>query len=339
MGRSVDLWMVEGVTPLLVLPSLKRYTCAIDTGRGEAGGVAEMNGSLFAQGLLERDYSPHFLAYYYKQWSNYTMAYHHHNSTEIMYLISGSCVVEVRDETGGDTPFRLKRGEMILLDAEVPHRLIVEEGSSCRMLNVEFAFTEYGGVVPSIGSLAREEEVLAELLRHPFDSLVLSDQEEVFHVLKALVLELDQRGRKGSSMVHLLFAELLLRLARLRMESLPSSQQPSQLYVRRAIEFLHQNYDRSIQVKEVALSVNVHPGYLHRIFRTHTGQTLTDYLNQLRMEKARMLLGQGEIPVAEIADYVGISSRQYFHLLFKKYSGCTPIEYRNSIERHYWSEE
>lgn len=85
--------------------------------------------------------------------------------------------------------------------------------------------------------------------------------------------------------------------------------------------------------------MNVHPGYLHRIFRTHTGQTLTDYLNQLRMEKARMLLGQGEIPVAEIADYVGISSRQYFHLLFKKYSGCTPIEYRNSIERHYWSEE
>lgn len=300
--------------------------------------MAEMNGSLFEQGLLERDYSPHFLAYYYRQWSNYAMPYHHHNSTEIMYLISGSCVVEVRDEAGGDTPFRLKRGEMILLDAEVPHRLIVGEGSSCRMLNVEFAFTEYGGVVPSIGSLAREEEVLAELLRHPFDSLVLSDQEEVFHVLKALVLELDQRGRKGSSMVHLLFAELLLRLARLRMESLPSSQQPSQLYVRRAIEFLHQNYDRSIQVKEVALSVNVHPGYLHRIFRTHTGQTLTDYLNQLRMEKARMLLGQGEIPVAEIADYVGISSRQYFHLLFKKYSGCTPIEYRNSIERHYWSE-
>lgn len=210
-------WIGQGSgNPLLVLPAIKRYTCAIDNGRGEAGGVAEMNGSLFEQALLERDYSPHFLAYYYKQWSNYTMAYHHHNSTEIMYLISGSCVVEVRSEAGGYTPFRLKRGEMILLDAEVPHRLIVDEGSSCRMLNVEFAFTEYEGVVPSIGSLAREEEMLAELLRHPFDSLVLSDQEEVFHVLKALVLELDQRGRKGSSMVHLLFVELLLRLARLR---------------------------------------------------------------------------------------------------------------------------
>ena len=303
--------------------------------------MPELNGSLFQQALLDGDYSPRFLAYYYKQWSNYTMAYHHHNSTEIMYLISGSCVVEVRDESGGHTPFRLKRGEMILLDAGVPHRLIVEDGASCRMLNVEFSFTEYGGVAPSVSRLVREEEALADLLQSPFDSLVLSDQEEVFHVLKALVLELDQdqQGKRGNSMAHLLFSELLLRLSRLRRESLPVSQQPSQLYVRRAVEFLHQNYDRSIQVKEVALTVNVHPGYLQRIFRTHTGQTLTDYLNRLRMEKARMLLGQSEIPVAEIADYVGISSRQYFHLLFKKYTGCTPIEYRNSLDRHSWSEE
>ncbi|MNB95032.1 Bifunctional transcriptional activator/DNA repair enzyme AdaA [compost metagenome] len=84
--------------------------------------------------------------------------------------------------------------------------------------------------------------------------------------------------------------------------------------------------------------MNVHPGYLHRIFKAQTGRTLTDYLNLLRMEKAKMLLGQSEIPVAEIADYVGISSRQYFHLLFKKYAGVTPVEYRNSIERYSWSD-
>ncbi|MNY55353.1 Bifunctional transcriptional activator/DNA repair enzyme AdaA [compost metagenome] len=101
---------------------------------------------------------------------------------------------------------------------------------------------------------------------------------------------------------------------------------------------MHQNYDRSIQVKEVAAAVNVHPGYLHRIFKKQTGRTLTDYLNLLRMEKAKMLLAKSEIPVAEIADYVGISSRQYFHLLFKKYAGITPVEYRNSIERYSWSD-
>ncbi len=308
--------------------------------------MPEMNGSLFQQALLDGEYGPHFFAYYYKQWNPYTMAYHQHNSTEIMYLISGSCVVDVRQSADAEERFRLKRGELIMLDANVPHRLIVEEGAACRMLNVEFGFTAYAGAAPSIRSLASEEADLETLLQEPFSSLVLSDPEEVFHVLKSLVLELDrhgidgdgQGGGHGGMMIPLLFSELLLRLSRLRREQLQASQQPSQLYVRRAIEFLHQNYDRSIQVKEVAAEVNLHPGYLHRIFRGHTGRTLTDYLNMLRMEKARMLLGQSEIPVAEIADYVGISSRQYFHLLFKKYARCTPVEYRNSVERFSWAD-
>jgi len=298
-----------------------------------------LEGSLFQQALIEEDYSPHFFAYYYKQWNNYNMSYHQHNSTEIMYLISGGCVVDVRSREGGEKSFRLKRGELIILDANIPHRLIVEEGMPCRMLNVEFGFTEYMGVAPSVGRLAREETTLAELLQAPFSSLVMPDPEEIYHVLKALVLELDQSGGSGTSMVHLLFCELLLRLARLRKEQLHSSQQPTQIYVRRSIEFLHQNYDQSIQVKDIAAAVSLHPGYLHRIFKIHTGRTLSDYLNMLRMEKAKMLLGQSDIPIAEIADYVGISSRQYFHLLFKKYAKCTPVEYRNSIERHAWSYE
>ncbi|KAA1186206.1 AraC family transcriptional regulator [Paenibacillus sp. B2(2019)] len=298
-----------------------------------------LSGSLFQQALIERDYSPHFFAYYYKQWNNYSMSYHQHNSTEIMYLISGSCVVDVRSKAGEEERFRLKRGELIILDANVPHRLIVEDGTPCRMLNVEFGFMEYTGVAPSIGKLARKEAALAEWLQMPFSSLVMPDSEEIYHVLKGLVLELDQSGGKGGSMVDLLFCELLLRVSSLRQDQLHASQQPSQLYVRRSIEFLHQNYDQSIQVKDIAAAVNLHPGYLHRIFKSHTGRTLSDYLNMLRMEKAKMLLGQSDIPIAEIADYVGISSRQYFHPLFKKYTDNTPVEYRNSIERHAWSYE
>lgn len=298
--------------------------------------MSELSGSLFQQDLIDGDYSPRFFAYYYKQWNNYRMPFHHHNSTEIMYLISGSCTVDVRQREGHTESFHLKRGELIILDAHIPHRLIVEEGASCRMLNVEFGFKAYEGVAPSIGRLAREEKHLASLLKTPFSSLVLPDPEEVYYVLKSLVLELDQRGTAGGSLSHLLFCEMLLRIARLQDEKLRSSLQPTEFYVRRSIEFLHQNYDRTIQVKDIASAVNLHPGYLHRIFKTYTGRTITDYLNVLRMEKARMLLAQSDIPVAEIADYVGVSSRQYFHLLFKKYSGLTPVEYRNSIERHSW---
>lgn len=293
-------------------------------------------GSFFQPALLEDGFGPRFHAYYYKQWASYRMDYHRHDSTEIMYLMSGSCIVDVKTAAGEEERFALKKGELILLDANVPHRLIVEEGNVCRMLNVEFSFASIGvgdERALSIGMLAREEPALAELLQSPFASLTLPDPEEVLHTLKSLVLELDRQQGEQNVMVRLLFAELLLRLARLHREQLQSSRQHAHHYIRKTTEYLHQNYDRSLQVKEIAAAVNLHPGYLHRLFKQHTGRTLTDYLNGLRMDKAKMLLAGSGIPVADIADYVGIASRQYFHLLFRKYSGCTPTEYRERTER------
>lgn len=301
--------------------------------------MSRSSGSLFGGELLESGYGPRFHAYYYKQWKAYRMDYHRHDCMEIMYLMTGSCIVDVMAEEGREERHALKKGELILLDANVPHRLIVEEGTPCRMLNVEFSVAP---LAPgdesslSIGMLAREEPPLAELLDSPAASLVLHDPEEVPHTLKSLVLELDRRQGRQNVMVRLLFAELLLRLARLRRERLHAGPQHASHYVRAAIEYLHQNYDRGIRVPEIAAAVNLHPGYLHRLFKQHTGRTLTDYLNALRMDKAKMLLTGSAVPVAEIADYVGIASRPYFHLLFRKYGGCTPTEYRESAEPDSW---
>nr|WP_253300861.1 AraC family transcriptional regulator [Paenibacillus lautus] len=285
--------------------------------------------------LEEGDYVPRFYAYYYKQWINYEMPYHQHDSTEIMYMISGVCRIDVKI---GDTEKRvtLKKGEFMVLDADVPHRLIVEQVVSCRMLNVEFGFMETEGRTLSLRQIAVEEQEVSFLLNRPFPYLVLVDQEEVYPVLRSLVLELDQRGTEGRMMTHMLFIQLLVCIARLYDERERSEVQQSEFYIKRSVDFLHQNYDRNIQVKDVAAEVNLHPGYLHRVFRRGTGRTITEYLTMIRMEKAKMLLEQTDIPIHEISDYVGVGSRQYFHMLFKKYTETTPVEYRLRKDRNAW---
>lgn len=294
-----------------------------------------MNGSLFQQMLEEGDYVPRFYAYYYKQWINYEMPYHQHDSTEIMYMISGVCRIDVKV---GDTEksLTLKKGEFMVLDANVLHRLIVEQAVSCRMLNVEFGFMETEGRTLSLRQIAGEEQEVSFLLNRPFPYLVLVDQEEVYPVLRSLVLELDQRGTEGRMMTHMLFIQLLVCIARLYDERERSEVQQSEFYIKRSVDFLHQNYDRNIQVKDVAAEVNLHPGYLHRVFRRGTGRTITEYLTMIRMEKAKMLLEQTDIPIHEISDYVGVGSRQYFHMLFKKYMETTPVEYRLRKDRNAW---
>lgn len=294
-----------------------------------------MNGSLFQQMLEEGDYVPRFYAYYYKQWIDYEMPYHQHDSTEIMYMIQGVCRIDVKV---GDTEksVTLKKGEFMVLDADVPHRLIVEQAVSCRMLNVEFGFMESEGRTLSLGQIAGEEQEVSFLLNRPFPYLVLADQEEVYPVLRSLVLELDQRGTEGRMMTHMLFIQLLVCIARLYEERERSEMQQSEFYIKRSVDFLHQNYDRHIQVKDVAAEVNLHPGYLHRVFRRGTGRTITEYLTMIRIEKAKMLLEQTDIPIDEISDYVGVGSRQYFHMLFKKNTGTTPVEYRLRKDRNAW---
>ncbi len=307
--------------------------------------------SVYGSQLADSGYRPQFYAYYYKQWQNYEMDYHQHHSTEIMYMIAGTCRIELLPADGElkaqDTTHpevvELQRGQFIVIDADVPHRLIVGE-QPCRMLNLEFGL-RLQAIQPSSQSssdttilqqLVRQEEELATWISQPQRHSVLSDPEEVYYTLKALVLELDQRSMT-SMLSELLFAQLLVRIARLWREHEQSRLSQGERYVRQSIEFMRQNYDRSIRMEQIAAAVNVHPGYLHRVFRKHTGTTPTDYLNTLRMEKATMLLGSTDIPIAEIADYVGVSSRQYFHLLFKKHTGQTPADYRTHMERTRWN--
>ncbi len=292
--------------------------------------------SLFAPDLLARSCYPVATAYYFRQWDGFRMAFHHHNDTEIMYIISGVCRVEAEARGGGAAPdsVALKKGEFIILNANTPHRLIVDEAVPCRMLNIEFRFMPGEGLSPTLQQLASEDAALRALLAAKRPYLVLRDPDEVYHSLKSLVLELDQQAAPGGSMVHMQLMQLLIRIGRLHREKIASGDSQTDYYVKASIAYMHQNYDRDIQVKDVAAAVSLHPGYLHRIFKSFTGKTLTQYLTELRMEKAKMLLLHSDVPILDICDYVGVASRQYFHALFRKYTGRTPAEFRRSMHTH-----
>jgi AraC-like DNA-binding protein/quercetin dioxygenase-like cupin family protein len=289
---------------------------------------------LFPALLTDQPCHPQVVAYYFKQWQGFHMPFHRHDAMEIMYTIQGFCDVEIQLSPTRIEKVRLKKGEFILLDANISHRLIVGDEEPCRMLNVEFRFAPHQGAIPSIQQLAVEEKQLASLLDVQKSFLVLRDSDEVYHVLKSLVLELDKTLDKSETMIQLLIAQLLIRIARLRREVASDSIVQSEWYAKISMDYMYQNYDREIQVKDIAGSVNLHPGYLQRVFKAITGQTLMAFLTDIRMEKAQMLLLETDIPIADISDYIGIGSRQYFHMLFKAHTGQTPTDFRKSMNTH-----
>ncbi|MDF2925225.1 MAG: AraC family transcriptional regulator [Paenibacillaceae bacterium] len=276
--------------------------------------------------LKNGEYRPRVMAYYFKQWEQFSMKFHAHNSVEFMYVLSGTCMVEV--ETAGQA-IPMRKGELIVVDALVPHRLVVEE--SCRMLNIEFQFQPKQAGIGSVGELIRSNEELQRLSVRPFEYLMLRDDGEVYPALRSLVLELDRVSGGSQAMTDLLLYRLLLLVARLADNpGEDEARTTAQLYVKRALEYMHSHYDGDLQMKDIAAAVNLHPGYLHRLFRRGQGCTVMDYLTRYRIDKARMLLAHSDIPVIEIADYVGMNSRQHFSTVFKKITGVTPQQYRKS---------
>lgn len=97
-----------------------------------------------------------------------------------------------------------------------------------------------------------------------------------------------------------------------------------------ATRYIRFNFDKEITLKDLANELYVHPNYLSRKFKEETGCQISDYINQVRIEQAQLLLNEPGLNIAEIAYKVGYNDEKYFSKVFKKYNEKTPSEYRNS---------
>lgn len=96
----------------------------------------------------------------------------------------------------------------------------------------------------------------------------------------------------------------------------------------RAIEYIKQHYTENITLADAAKYVALSPGYFSSVFKQYTNEKFIDYLSRLRINKAMEMLVGSNIKITAIANLVGYKDAQYFHRVFKLYSGTTPSKYR-----------
>jgi len=109
------------------------------------------------------------------------------------------------------------------------------------------------------------------------------------------------------------------------------SQSDSLINMQAVIEYVDGNFMNELTLEEIGKLFHIAPNYLSRRFKKCTGESFIQYINRKRIEKAIELLERTEIKVVTIAEMVGFQDNQYFHKLFKKKIGVTPIEYRMNV--------
>lgn len=99
-------------------------------------------------------------------------------------------------------------------------------------------------------------------------------------------------------------------------------------YVKNAIACIAKNYTQKIRIHELADSIGINRSYLTSSFKKATGCSPQEYLLNLRMEKAKSLLKQTDMPINVISNTVGYTDQLAFSRIFKQHSGLSPKAYR-----------
>lgn len=99
--------------------------------------------------------------------------------------------------------------------------------------------------------------------------------------------------------------------------------------IRLATEYIKKHYEEPITVGDVAGVVEKTPNYLSSIFKKETGVSFSKYLNELRLQRACVLLKHTNKQVREISEAVGYTDYIYFSQLFRKYYGCSATDMRS----------
>ncbi|PWT71471.1 MAG: AraC family transcriptional regulator [Bacteroidetes bacterium] len=101
--------------------------------------------------------------------------------------------------------------------------------------------------------------------------------------------------------------------------------------IEKAFQYMHNNYDRTITLSEVAKLVSMTDVSFSRFIKKRTGNTFIDTLNEIRLGHASKKLIDTTHSIAEISYNCGFNNISNFNRIFKKKKGCTPKEFRESF--------
>lgn len=103
-----------------------------------------------------------------------------------------------------------------------------------------------------------------------------------------------------------------------------------QQYMDNAMNYIDINYAKDITVEQIAKNIGVSRSHLYRVFQENLGISVKEYIDAVRLSKARDLLTSAPLSITEISTKVGFSSSSHFSKKFKDVFGETPSSYRKA---------
>jgi AraC family transcriptional regulator len=245
---------------------------------------------------------------------------HSHSHYTVTTLIAGRMKIII-----GTDIFELTAGQIAFTNAQETH---AASGEAFEFISIGISPTFINALVTELGLTRAATEIV-------FHSSIVAD-ETIIATAQSIAGELAQQEIGHQEMLETLIRQLTIHLLRSHLTVRKSAQMELSRAglvdrrLRRAIEFMHDNFGRELALEEIAAAAYLSEFHFARLFKQIVGSTPHVYLANLRIEKARKLLAETAIPIIEIAAMVGYQSQSHFTKIFKSITGLTPKAYRES---------
>ena len=246
----------------------------------------------------------------------------HADFAELSFITDG----RARHVVDGDS-YQIESGDVFVIHESVAHGY--EETDKLRLYNIMFdpKLLPDSDISESSGfkALFAPEKNVRSFSSHM--RLAPRDFELAAHLFRRIYREYSEKRVGWKTAVQGDFLRLTVTLSRLYDFDRVKDDHGMEK-IAGAAAFIEQNYAENISVTRLAEMSNYSLRQFIRLFKKAFGCIPTEYIANLRMQKARELLRGKTVSITDIALYCGYGDSNYFSRIFRKYNGITPSEYR-----------
>ncbi|WP_205173476.1 helix-turn-helix domain-containing protein [Bacillus pakistanensis] len=240
---------------------------------------------------------------------------HTHHFTELFYIVKGkgSFILPTHE-------IPVKENDLVMINPNVEHteRSNSQDSLEYIALGIEgFSF-----------SLAEEKESQMGLYTYQ------GDREDIFFYLNKLLDEVQNNKEDYEIICQNIIEILIVKLRRGKNFTIEKTEPKN---INRAVSFIkyyiNQNYRDAITLDALAEAGHINKYYLAHTFKKDMGISPIEYLNQVRIKEAKILLDTTDYTIAAIAEITGFSSQSFFTQAFKRTTNQTPSQYRKEARK------
>lgn len=257
---------------------------------------------------------------------------HKHNYIELLYVWSGRCTQWINGKR-----VICREGDICILDTQTVHSMEAT-GEDDLIVNIlmrkEFFAATFFNRMTKQGIMAEFLISAVEENRNKKQYLLFQTENDpkIRQILSQLILEFygEDLGKREvmESYVVILFT-CLLRLYRENPADSPKHYEANRKILD-ILEYIEKNFE-SCDLDTLADHFGLNGKYITMMLKKRTGRSFVEHLQEQKLNKARLLLVNTDLSVAEIINLCGYSNMNFFYKKFVQAQGCKPAEYREQM--------